>query len=68
MDIAPRPDPKPKDPTSASEIGDAFGIITSSDDDWNSDADAEALFTEFAGSGSESDDDDTALAAGGAAG
>ena len=66
MDIAPRPDPKPKDPTSASEIGDAVGLITSSDDEWSSDADAEALFTEFAESSSESDDD--ATAAGGAAG
>ena len=69
MDVAPRANPKPKeslDTPSASEIGDAFGIITSSDDDWNGDADAEALFTEFAGSSSESDDDDTA--AGGAAG
>ena len=66
MDIAPRPDPKPKDPTSASEIGDAFGLITSSDDEWSSDADAEALFTKFAESSSESDDD--ATAAGGAAG
>ena len=74
MDIAPRANPKPKeslDPPSASEIGNAFGIITSSDDEWNGDADAEALFTEFAGSSSESDDDDTAAggaAAGGAAG
>jgi hypothetical protein len=66
MDIAPRPHPKPTDPTFASEIGDAFGLITSSDDEWNSDADAEALFTEFAESSSESDHDDTA--AGGAAG
>ena len=66
MDIAPRPDPKPKDPTSASEIGDAVGLITSSDDEWSSDADAEALFTEFAESSSESHDD--ATAAGGAAG
>jgi hypothetical protein len=66
MDIAPRPDPKPKDPTSASEIGDAFGLITSSVDEWSSDADAEALFTKFAESSSESHDD--ATAAGGAAG
>ncbi len=66
MDIAPRPNNKTKDPTSASEIGDAVGIITSSDDAWNSDADAEALFAKIAGSSSESDDDNTA--AGGAGG
>jgi len=63
MDFTPRPNPKPKDPPS--EISESFGLVTTSDDMSNPDADAEALFTEFAGSSSESDDDDTA--AGGAA-
>ena len=69
MDFTPRPNPKPNDPPS--EISESFGLVTSSDDVCNPDADAEALFMEFAGSSSESDDDDTAAggaAAGGAAG
>ena len=63
MNFTSRPNPKPNDPPS--EISESFGLVTSSDDVCNSDADADALFMEFAGSSSESDDDDTA--AGGAA-
>ena len=59
MEFAPCPTPKPK-------VRQSFGLITSSDDVCNSDADAEALFMKFPGRSSESGDDDTA--AGGAAG
>ncbi len=48
MDFTPRPNPKPKDPPS--EISESFGLVTSSDDVCNPDADAEALFMEFSGS------------------
>jgi hypothetical protein len=65
MQRAPSPNSKPNDSSPASEIRDLF-VFTPSNENWcNFDADAEALFAEFAtGSRSESVNDDHA--AGGA--
>ena len=71
MEFAPCPTPKPKVRQPLSELSESFGLITSSDDACNFDADAEALFMKFPGRSSESGDDDTAAggaAVGGAAG